>query len=78
MSKVAIIGAGASGIISAKLFLDKGFDVTIFEKTDSIAGVWNYTEQGALYKSLRTNLPKEIMIFYKQMQMPGRYISIYL
>lgn len=42
MSKVAIIGAGASGIISAKLLLDKGFDVTIFEKTDSIANVWLY------------------------------------
>ena len=50
MSKVAIIGAGANGIISAKLLLDKSFDVTIFEKTNSIAGVWNYTEQGALYK----------------------------
>ncbi|MFV9972553.1 MAG: FAD-dependent oxidoreductase [Francisella endosymbiont of Hyalomma asiaticum] len=42
MSKVAIIGAGVSGIFSAKLLLDKGFDVTIFEKTDSIAGVWLY------------------------------------
>ena len=30
MSKVAIIGAGVSGIFSAKLLLDKGFDMTIF------------------------------------------------
>lgn len=29
---VAIIGAGASGIICAKKFLDAGFNVTIFEK----------------------------------------------
>ncbi|WP_144416494.1 NAD(P)-binding protein [Francisella persica] len=58
MSKVTIIGAGASGIFSTKL-LDKGFDVNIFEKTNIIACVWNYTEKGALYKSLRTNLPKK-------------------
>ena len=32
MNKVAIIGAGASGLISAKVFLDKGFDITVFEK----------------------------------------------
>ncbi|MED7789213.1 NAD(P)-binding domain-containing protein [Francisella sp. 19X1-34] len=64
MKKVAIIGAGASGLISAKVFLDKGFDVTVFEKTNNVAGVWNYREQeGALYKNLRTNLPKEIMAF---------------
>ncbi|WP_150466267.1 NAD(P)-binding domain-containing protein [Francisella sp. SYW-9] len=64
MKKVAIIGAGASGLISAKTLLDKGFNVTVFEKTNNVAGVWNYREQeGALYKSLRTNLPKEIMTF---------------
>ncbi|MED7820092.1 MULTISPECIES: NAD(P)-binding domain-containing protein [unclassified Francisella] len=64
MKKVAIIGAGASGLISAKVLLDKGFDVTVFEKTSNVAGVWNFSEQeGALYKSLRTNLPKEIMVF---------------
>ena len=32
MKSVAIIGARASGLISAKVFLDKGFDVTVFEK----------------------------------------------
>ena len=64
MRRVAIIGAGASGLISAKVLLDKGFDVRVFEKTNNVAGVWNYSEQeGALYKSLRTNLPKEIMTF---------------
>lgn len=64
MKKVAIIGAGASGLISAKVLLNEGFDVTVFEKTSNVAGVWNFSEQdGALYKSLRTNLPKEIMVF---------------
>lgn len=63
MNKVAIIGAGASGIIAAKVLLDKGFAVTIFEKTNNIAGVWNFSDGGALYKSLKTNLPKEIMVF---------------
>ncbi|AIT08540.1 hypothetical protein LO80_00165 [Candidatus Francisella endociliophora] len=67
MSKVAIIGGGASGIISAKILLDRGFNVTTFEKTNNVAGVWNYNDKdGALYKNLRTNLPKEIMVFENQ------------
>ncbi|GAB4225062.1 MAG: NAD(P)/FAD-dependent oxidoreductase [Francisella sp.] len=64
MNKVAIIGAGASGLISAKIFQDNGFRVKVFEKTSNIGGIWNYHEsQGVLYKSLKTNLPKEIMSF---------------
>lgn len=67
MKRVAIIGAGASGLICAKVLLDSGYSVTVFEKTNNVAGVWNYSEQeGVLYGSLRTNLPKEIMIFENQ------------
>ncbi|QLE79891.1 hypothetical protein FLM55_09165 [Francisella sp. Scap27] len=64
---VAIIGAGASGIICAKKFLDAGFNVTIFEKSDNTAGVWNFSDSGVVYDSLRTNLPKEIMAFEDQL-----------
>lgn len=32
MNKVAIIGAGASGLISAKVLLDNGFDVKVLKK----------------------------------------------
>ena len=38
--KVCIIGAGISGIASAKEFIKKGYQVTIIEKNPSIGGVW--------------------------------------
>ncbi|WP_119342780.1 NAD(P)-binding protein [Facilibium subflavum] len=65
---VAVIGAGASGLITAKILKDQGFAVTVFEKKPCTAGLWNYheTDEGVLYKSLATNLPKEIMIFFNQ------------
>ncbi|MBW0515296.1 hypothetical protein O181_055011, partial [Austropuccinia psidii MF-1] len=40
--KIAIIGAGLTGISSAAHFLAHGFDVVIFEKFNSIGGIWNH------------------------------------
>lgn len=72
--RVAIIGGGASGLAAAKHCHDAGFDCHVFEQTDKIGGVWNYTDKVGLdenglpimtsmYKNLKTNLPKEIMTF---------------
>ena len=63
MKKVAIIGAGASGIVCAKKFIDAGFKVIVFEKSNNTAGVWNYGDTGVIYSSLKTNLPRQIMVF---------------
>ncbi|KAK5061309.1 hypothetical protein LTR84_007851 [Exophiala bonariae] len=41
---VAIIGLGALGIVTLKNLLEEGFDVTGFEKNDSIGGLWRFTE----------------------------------
>ncbi|CAC08547.1 Thiol-specific monooxygenase [Schizosaccharomyces pombe] len=43
--KIAIIGAGPSGLVTAKALLaEKAFDqVTLFERRGSPGGVWNYT-----------------------------------
>lgn len=38
--KIAIVGAGLSGLVTAKTLLDYGHDVTVFEKEDEIGGVW--------------------------------------
>ena len=75
--KVAVIGAGAAGLISAKELRDLGHDVVVYEQTNSIGGVWAYTDEveddllgssgsrkkvhGSMYKHLRTNLPREVM-----------------
>ena len=34
MKKVAVIGAGPSGITAIKNFIDEGFDVTAFERCE--------------------------------------------
>eukprot|EP01032_Pedospumella_encystans_P008530 gene8530-10115_t len=61
--KVAVIGAGAAGLVTATTLLQNGFDITVYEKSANLGGVWNYAESNAMYESLRTNLPKEIMAF---------------
>lgn len=42
---VAIIGAGASGLTSAKYTLAQGYNVTIYEQTEQIGGIWWYTDE---------------------------------
>jgi len=42
--KVAIIGAGISGILSARHLQDT-CDVKVFEARDTFGGLWNYTPE---------------------------------
>lgn len=42
---VAVIGAGISGVVSAAHLIKEGFEVTIFERTGRIGGVWYYDER---------------------------------
>lgn len=51
---VAIIGAGASGLVCAKVLLEDGFDVTIFEEQKELGGVWSAEKA---YVSLHTQQP---------------------
>lgn len=41
--KVAIVGAGASGLTALKECLDEGFDAVLFEKEQQIGGVWAFS-----------------------------------
>lgn len=45
VSNVAVIGAGASGLVSTKHLAAKGFNVRVYEQTDHIGGIWRYTEE---------------------------------
>ena len=66
INKVAIVGSGAAGLVTAKVLLDADFQVILFEKNPHVGGVWKYQEEsGVMYKSLRTNLPRELMSFWK-------------
>jgi cation diffusion facilitator CzcD-associated flavoprotein CzcO len=71
--RICIVGGGAAGLAAAKACVRKGWTPTIFERADSIGGVWNYREKridekrtndiSPMYRGLRTNLPVEIMQF---------------
>lgn len=41
--RVAVVGAGVSGVVTARVLAAVGFDVTVFEKADDVGGVWSAT-----------------------------------
>ncbi|XP_063096249.1 dimethylaniline monooxygenase [N-oxide-forming] 2 isoform X2 [Cavia porcellus] len=66
--KVAVIGAGVSGLISLKCCVDEGLEPTCFERTEDIGGLWRFKEnvedgRASIYKSVITNTSKEMSCF---------------
>jgi cation diffusion facilitator CzcD-associated flavoprotein CzcO len=57
---VAIVGAGAAGLVAAKVLLEDGFNVTLFDRQRQLGGVWN--EESA-YADLHTQQPGGTMEF---------------
>ena len=69
---VAVIGAGAAGLVAARELTREGHTPVVFERAASIGGNWVYDDalapdqplgaagvHSSLYASLRTNLPRE-------------------
>ncbi|KAE8693784.1 repetitive proline-rich cell wall protein 1-like [Hibiscus syriacus] len=77
--KVAFIGAGTAGLLTARELQRGGHHVTVFEKANKVGGIWRYDPQvetdplgldpnreivhSSLYNSLRANLPRQTMSF---------------
>ncbi|KAK1800483.1 hypothetical protein P4O66_005702 [Electrophorus voltai] len=75
--RVAIVGAGAAGLCVARHVSSRSttFDPpVVYELTDHVGGTWFYEERvgihdnghpvhSSMYRDLRTNLPKEVMMF---------------
>lgn len=40
INRVAVIGAGISGVVTAAHLLKAGLDVTVFERNQEAGGVW--------------------------------------
>ncbi|KAK6142954.1 hypothetical protein DH2020_023302 [Rehmannia glutinosa] len=75
--KVAVIGAGISGLTTAHALKGEGHQVVVYEKSDQLGGTWAYNPQvesdplgldpnrdivhSSLYHSLCTNLPRQLM-----------------
>ncbi|KAK7224873.1 hypothetical protein V2G26_012876 [Clonostachys chloroleuca] len=54
--RVAVIGSGISGISTAAHLLRQGVNVTVFERSGELGGIWNYKETpspGPSYPSVR-------------------------
>lgn len=66
--RVAILGAGFSGLTAAKSLWEEGIDPVVFEQSTEIGGLWNYHEEapdggGPAYRSLRTNTSQQVSAF---------------
>src|SRR5215210_3103797 len=70
-----VIGAGSSGIAAVKVLAERGFDVTVYEKSDRIGGNWvwgNSNGMSSAYRSLHINTSRERME-YSDFPMPKDY-----
>uniref|UniRef100_UPI001E1B0C9F dimethylaniline monooxygenase [N-oxide-forming] 3 n=1 Tax=Jaculus jaculus TaxID=51337 RepID=UPI001E1B0C9F len=66
--RVAIIGAGVSGLASIRSCLEEGLEPTCFERSNDIGGLWKFSDQieegrASIYQSVFTNSSKEMMCF---------------
>ncbi|XP_037362398.1 flavin-containing monooxygenase 1 [Talpa occidentalis] len=66
--RVAIVGAGVSGLASIKCCLEEGLEPTCFERSDDLGGLWRFTEyveegRASLYKSVVSNSCKEMSCY---------------
>jgi cation diffusion facilitator CzcD-associated flavoprotein CzcO len=74
--KVCVVGAGMSGLVSARELRREGHDVTVMEQSDGVGGQWLYDARtdasdplgvagvhSSIYASLRLNTPRESMDF---------------
>ncbi|MEH0934692.1 flavin-containing monooxygenase [Micromonospora psammae] len=67
--RIAIVGAGFAGLSAAKVLRQSGFDVTVFDKTPDVGGVWSRTRR---YPGLRTQNNKGTY-HLSDLPMPAHY-----
>uniref|UniRef100_A0A3P9LKZ1 Flavin-containing monooxygenase n=1 Tax=Oryzias latipes TaxID=8090 RepID=A0A3P9LKZ1_ORYLA len=75
--RVAVVGAGSSGLTCIKACVDEGLEPVCFESSDDIGGLWKFQElpepmQSSIYRSLVSNTSKEMMCF-SDFPMPDDY-----
>ncbi|KAL8177982.1 UNVERIFIED_CONTAM: Cyclopentanone 1,2-monooxygenase (CPMO) [Gekko kuhli] len=66
--RIAVIGAGASGLVSIKCCLDEDLEPVCFEMSSDIGGLWRFEEKpeegrASIYRSVIINTSKEMMCY---------------
>jgi dimethylaniline monooxygenase (N-oxide forming) len=67
--RIGIVGAGLSGLVTAKTFLEEGFEVAVFEQEEELGGVWARSRR---YPGLATQNPRDTYAF-SDFPMPASY-----
>lgn len=67
--RIGIVGAGLSGLVTARTLLDDGCQVTVFESEDEVGGVWARSRR---YPGLHTQNPRDTYAF-SDFPMPAHY-----
>lgn len=70
VTRVCVIGGGAAGLSALYHLRQAGLEVTLLERNSFVGGLWKQTSDNAIYDSLVTNLPKEIMEFSTEHPFP--------
>lgn len=55
--QIAVVGAGAAGLVASRHLLRCGFRPTIFEASSTVGGLWN-TDSGRTWESMTPNLSR--------------------
>ncbi|XP_054021432.1 flavin-containing monooxygenase 3 [Dryobates pubescens] len=68
VQRVAVVGAGVSGLAATKCCLEEGLEPTCFERSEDVGGLWYYTnkaEEGraSIYRTVFTNSCKEMSCY---------------
>lgn len=72
--RIAVIGAGAAGLCSAKYLIQAGFDVTVFEIGTQLGGLWVYQNdsgRSSAYRTLHINTARNLTAFSDHPFPPG-------
>lgn len=69
MQRIGIVGAGLSGLVTAKTLLEEGYEVTVWEKEAELGGVWARSRR---YPGVATQNPRDTYAF-SDFPMPASY-----
>src|SRR4051794_1871507 len=63
-ARVAVVGAGPSGLVAAKHALEAGFDVAVFEAGDRLGGQWHTAApHSGVWPGMHTNTSRAMTAF---------------